>query len=86
MRRRHCRSKCRQSNFRQRSQAVPQEKRKQLNLKKSRKLKRCFKHHLLLLYYKLNEENSVAIILRRTFHEPNLTRNKADPNYLDQLN
>ena len=74
------------SNFRKKSQAVHKEKRKRWDLKNSRKLKRCFKHHLLLLYYKWNEENPVAIILRRTFHEPKLTRNKADPNYLDQLN
>ena len=58
------------SNFRQKSQAVHKEKRKQWDLKNSRKLKRCLKHHLLLLYYKWNEENPVAIILRRTFHEP----------------
>ena len=34
------------------SQAVHKKKRKQWDLKNSRNLKRCFKHHLLLLYYK----------------------------------
>ena len=41
---------------------------------------------LLLFLLKMEETNCKPRFRRPTFHEPNLIRIKADPNYLDRLN